>query len=243
MINSIIAPAGGFGNHIRWLVLLDPRFKVLYSIVDEGLYETFKGADWPSYNDYVTFEYINIPDAILTEIKEKTSPFDINFDTVSEKVDFILNYVYPPHRSYRNWLKFEGTYRRFFDQLISFDHTITNKNVDKVILVSIDPELAFKNFFKFHPLMPRSKKEFIELIIRDTEENLAYIQNHNISYINIDSSVLLAEELNYEFYKKIIEFFNLTDNYTHAAKIHAVWYQLHKNAEQDLVRDVLNLYK
>lgn len=240
---AVIAPTGGFGNHTRWLLLLDNRFSVNSVIADSNTYHTFKGGGWPTYNDYVAGNINNVSDSILQEITDTVKPLDINFTNLDTKTTVIKKYVYPTDRSYHNWLRFEWAFRNLFNDLIYFDHLL-EKQFNKAIILTVDPELAYRSYFKFNSyLNNESKERFLGLIDHMTNQNILFAEENNIPYLLVDSTVLWNSNLDFNFYKTIIDFFELSNNYDTANYVHSLWFHAHLRSERDLVDNVLKLYK
>jgi hypothetical protein len=244
-IDAIVAPVGGFGNHVRWLLLLDKNFIIDDVIVDQKKFNEFYGNSWPSYDDYINKNVDNVPQKILQEIADKINPINILFTDVSNKINFIKNYVYAEARSYNNWLIFEWYYWELFNNLIVFKHTLTSDHqVNKLLILSTNPHIAYKNYFKFNScLNNQTKEKFSSNVLEETKQNILYAKENNIPYLLLDSSVLWNPILNFKFYKNVVDFFELDNNYTQANYIHTLWFNRQLASEKDFIENVLKLYK
>ena len=238
----ISAPIGGFGNHLRWLALLDKKFTLLGRFPvgwNKRLYDIIKGESWP--NKFV--EYDQLPQFIRDEC-EKENHFHLKYATfelngsIDNRLKYMLAHPYATDRTWYNWLETEWKYRRIIsERLIDFSHEI-----DQVVLanhkiaVTISPELAYRAYIKFNSTMNDTNKfHFLRIITRFNNKDM-----YDINVINGDA--LFAEVLDKNVYNQLIAAFNLDDNYVHACILHKRWYNLHKKAEAAIVRDMARLY-
>ena len=60
---NICAPIGGFGNHVRWIVLLDHQFNFLIKNLQDN-YLVAAGESWPCYDDYVNNNFKQVDSKI-----------------------------------------------------------------------------------------------------------------------------------------------------------------------------------
>ena len=167
---NIVAPVGAFGNHVRWLVLLDDSFKWNLSTYNKEKYETFKGSDWPAYADLLDNKLQNIN---INIIEEMETLFDISpsnsliyFDNLKNKLTSIKEKIYPSTRTWHNWQDTEWEYRNILNKLVILGHmydqvenkvvvlernaqSIINEHNDlKTLILTIDPKLAFRSVGK-----------------------------------------------------------------------------------------------
>lgn len=227
---AIVAPIGGFGNHVRWLALLDKKFKIEpwpYAW-NQQTFDHLKGPSWPKFASFDS-----MPAFVKQECNELSACI-VFPEHVTDKVQFISNEVYSKSRSWHNWLKVEWTYRKLFDSVITFSHA--ELTTDRCLKVIVNPELAHKCYIKFNSNTNRvTKEEFINTI---KIENAAA---KNYKYC-IDSTALFSEVLDKRIYADICQCFDLDDNYEHACKIHSMWYNLHLKSEKEIVSYFTNLY-
>ena len=235
----ISAPIGGFGNHLRWLALLDKKFTLLGRFPVEWnnrMYDIVKGETWPT--KFV--EYEQLPQAIQDKCEKekhfKYATFELN-GSIDDRLNYMLAHPYTTDRTWHNWLETEWKYRRIISGLIDFSH-----NIDQVVLanhkiaVTISPELAYRAYIKFNSAMNNiDKSHFLRMTSR--------FNNMDMTDINvINGDALFAEVLDKNVYNQLIIAFNLDDNYVHACILHKRWYKLHKTAEAAIVRDMARLY-
>jgi len=191
---------GGYGNHVRWLLLLDSTFQ----------------------------------------------SSELNFaGDANSKVNFILKNVYFNERSWHNWIEIEFRFRQQFNRLIFFTHTFDKLIInddDTCTLIVVSPELCYSSYIKLNTLNHKaSKKDFMNWTAKSNlleEQRREYLPNFRVQ----KSDILFQEELDYNWYHEIVSSLHLEDNYNHAKLIHKKWYQLHKKAEKDIVRDLFELY-
>jgi hypothetical protein len=203
----IYAPAGGLGNHIRWLCLLDDQFNFLNLIT-----------------------YSNL----LTENKTK------RVYTLSDKVNFILETIYPASRSWQNWIKIESKYRFSLDSLIFFEHKVGYQiSSDQLaVYVNTSPDLCLQHYFKFNSNLNGCSIASFKMDIMHHNHSG---DNSSVNCINGDN--LFQETLPKDTYSSIISELNLANNYDEAAVIHKAWYTLNKKGEKDMVKFINDFYK
>ena len=244
---SIFSPIGGFGNHLRWLLLLDDQFKsdifLMKFAWNNIIYNDIKGDSWPDYSTIIkNFYGLEIADNIREEIIEKCQIKLIKFTSIENKIDFLKNDVYPQSRSYDNWLYYERLYRTFLNQFINFDHYI-NTNFNKSIIMTIDPILAYRSYVKFNSnLNSTQKNHFLDSIKFGNLTSSKFADTNTLKVKLVNGDRLFNETLDLQLYLDVIEFFNLDNNYDLANSIHKLWYDGHKRSEQDIVTDMINLY-
>jgi len=176
---------GGFGNHIRWLCLLDNKFN-LSSFVEMN---------------------VSLPD---------------------DKVKFILKHVYPDYRTWQTWLHFEWMYRNSANSLIYFDHSF-NRRAEQILFVNSNAELCLRHYIKFNSQLNGVS---ISNFMVDINEYLTDMKKHN--FFTVDGALFFADTLPKFEYNKIINYFNLEDNYVEANKIHQQWFKLNQSAENEI---------
>jgi len=214
---------GSYGNHIRWLLLLDDMFKYdrffPLSKWDLELFNTIKGKDWPK--DYA--ELSSMPNWVQQEVNELVPDLKcLKLNTITEKIDFILEYVYPYNRNNENWLEYESRYREQFND-IKLSHSLddADKYINKMSLI-LDPNICYENYIRFYPLFANKRKGFIKNVKKFND-----IAIKKYDQCVIDISVIYNKNLDYNTYKAMISCFNLADNYEYACKIHERWYEIH----------------
>ena len=172
-------------------------------------------------------------------------PFkEVYFVDLPSKIEFIKHSVYPTTRTYHNWLIYEWFFRSLFDKEIYVHHTIESNQFDKTLLLTMNAESAYKSYFKFNSNLNNIEKERF-LIINDTniKSNIDFVTKNNMNYVSFDSSILWNRELDFNFYKELILFFDLDDNYEAANLVHHLWFEGQIRSEQDLVNTVNLMYK
>ncbi len=146
----------------------------------------------------------------------------------SDKVNFILNKIYPSTRSWQLWLEHEWRYRTLVNRSIFFDHEYKD-GIELSLLVNTDTNICLRHYIKFNSnLNGIAPKNFVY----DTNENVAKLKQHNCFEIQGDK--INQETLPLDEYTKIINYFCLSDIYEDALVVHNKWYKLNKKAEQDI---------
>ena len=243
---NLVAPIGGFGNHIRWLLMLDPAYSFIM-LHDAGIdrYQTLQGPDWPLYEQYTQSDWTGILPNIKQEILDSMEADGIELKTLQQKINFILNNVYHADRTWNNWLWYEWQYRYALDKVIDFAHRLELLHCQdsQTLILSVDPELARFCYLKFNSnLNNLPPAEFInkwqsihgEIMQKTTG-------NNNIKILTSD--VIYQPELNRHFYSELIDFLGLTDLYSDANLIHQIWYQAHQQSQKQFVNDINEFYK
>jgi hypothetical protein len=182
---------GGGGNHLRWLLLLDPEFS----------YFREQAAD--------------------------------NFT-------FITKCVYPNDRTWQNWLNYEWRWRLGVEDLIAFSHGRVLQSDTRYCALKTNPEQAIKHYLKFNTNLNTTLMQTFKQQTEDYNNKIGSIKSDNLMIV--DSDQLFQPTLDKDFYLKITEWFNLSDNYDQAATIHSMWWALIKRAEQEIIQDLQRIY-
>jgi hypothetical protein len=181
---SISAPIGAFGNHLRWLALLNNKFQLDFKLdVGDNLYKPFK--------------------------------------TIDDKLEFILNYVYPTDRNTSNWLEYEWKYRRWFDRLIYFSHDefIAKNN----IFCIVNEDIAYEHYKKLNNTLNGFDEKDFKLCI--TEFNNLYSKRPNA----LQCDELVETTLSQRFYRKMCNKLSISEShYNIANEIHQRWSNIKK---------------
>ena len=237
---GVVAPIGAFGNHVRWFILLDQQFDLEF-LVNEESYNNLKGSSWPDYDDYYGQKFDGVEQWIQDEIKQKCN---LAFDSLENKLTAFKEQIYPPIRTWHNWLWYEWYYRKSLDTLLDFKHSyevIVGK--EKVVLCRINPELAWRSYVKFNSnLNVISKEMFMTMIAELTLHNEELAGQHPDNIMMLDTDILFNPILDRDWYKKLITWFGLNDNYETAQIMHGLWYEGHKRSEREIVRDLQKIY-
>jgi len=240
---NILSPIGGFGNHVRWLMLLDPQYKFLFKGLETS-YKNQQGPDWPSYENYRISNWEGVPASIRNEI---TTLFnDIECIDTNSKLKFFQEKIYPVDRTWWNWLIYEFRYRVFLDNMIVMRHELSELENQSLptLIIKIDPELAYKSYLKFNSNLNRHDPENFKLgTVQAIVDHNMTLTNHNRESFAIDASVLFQEELDRDFYNQTITWAGLSDQYDAARVVHRLWYTAHKRSEKEIVDAFKAVYK
>lgn len=239
---NVIGPTGGFSNYVSWLIFLDPKFG-LTSIVDDFDTSRFKQTDWP---DHIKELAKTLPDVknMLSKDINQVIKIDLDIIDLDSKLKFLENYIFPPTRSWNNWFVYEWIYRIPLQSIINVDQSYYIKDGisnSKNILLTIDPTLAYKCYLKFNSFLSnQSKEEFLKDVNLHNDFHKSVDQDNALV---LDSGILFNPELDRDWYLKLINWLDLTDNYPHACLLHKLWFDAHKRAEHDIVETFINLYR
>lgn len=249
---NICAPIGGFGNHVRNLLLLDPFFSITieHNFWNREKYLSVMGPDWPTYEEYFNYDFGNCSDEIKSEILNMhfRLPERVVLESSDQKLNFFKSKVYPESRTWHNWLVIEWKYREDFDNLICFRHQFTEltaqQQAKKTLILTVNPELAYRSYLKFNSnLNNRLESEFKKSVVLTNNQNQmpTEFSKHYIKTMQADDIYKLTLDKN--FYHELIEWFGLENLYDDANHIHGLWYEGHRRSEREFVNDIQKLYK
>lgn len=198
-LHTVCAPTGGFGNHLRLLLLLSDDYVLYYG------------------NETV-----------------ETSP---------QKLDFVIQRIYTPERTWHNWLNYEFRFRNFFDRYIRFTHDVTVMHDSRTVAITIDPELSYRCYIKFNSqLNGNNHQGYLNKVARDNSM-IEFFDRNNDHTLVLDAGRLFQPQLDTELYHDATTFLDLIPNYEAACQVHRIWYDLHKKAEREIVADLQKLYQ
>jgi hypothetical protein len=245
-IFNIVAPIGGFGNHVRWLLLLDPQYKftLRYGFVDQESYNNVTGVNWPCYDDYLNLNFDTCPKDIVAEMLDFTLMHFphcaeiVPFDNTVSKIDAFTNSIYSSNRSWHNWLTTEWKYRDYLNMFLYFTHDRKYVPSQKTLILTVDPDLAYRCYLKFNSYL--NKHSVCNFMIKAEQYNKLPVSANTKM---LDSTILYQPTLDREFYNEMIDWFNLANLYDDANYVHGLWYQAHQRAESEFVQDITKLYK
>lgn len=194
--------------------------------------------------DYNNETFLNSESFILPN---KKFPLSAN-----DKVDFLLNYIYPQSRKFFNWLNFEYAFALKLHQVIYIHHRLSrlkqdNLKTDKVIILNAGANFLIDKFFKFNPIfiLEFKNKNPINYSIKLFFDNITKDNNdchlpESINVLKLNGEILYNELLDEEMYNDAITFFNISNEYYYANILHAAWFNLQTQAKKDCIDWVLN---
>jgi hypothetical protein len=159
--------------------------------------------------------------------------------TIEQKIDFILNEVYSIKRSFYNWLPWESQWR-YDDKYESFIRILhepkDDKPKNKTIFLSFDDykiplehysvltscftsETSYNHYYKFLKDFDRKVNTFIEI---STENKLI-----------LKTDIFFDSELDKNFYKSVIDWYELENHYEECCILHNKWYEVRKRVERE----------
>lgn len=202
---QIIAPPGGFMNHMRWLMWLtiDQPFyhhSVIYP--EEDVYLLAHRDGWPdTLKEFNNLSYEDLPsDAIINP---------------KNKVEFISKEVYPMERNKQNWLEYEWKFRNRIEIFCKLMHSIDeiNKN-EKAIIMRVSAITANNHYMDMNTDSQAHTSKLME----------KFYNNIMPTWLEISSEKLLNEVLDEELYNTATEYFGIDNNYKDAKIVHKLWY-------------------
>jgi len=208
---AVTAPIGGFGNHVRWLALLDPCFQFELTPLAEPRFK-------------------KIPDLSRR----------INFLDADSKLESFHTQIYSPTRSWTNWLWMEWLYREDLDSVLVFDHRVDHvDSIDKNLVLTVDPDLALRGYFKLNSNLNHHTPGQFKQQVQQFANNASAHAKKKI--LTVDC--LYQPILDREFYNSMIEWFELSDCYDLANRVHGLWFDAHERAQQEFVQYTNDCYK
>jgi hypothetical protein len=206
----ITGPVGGFANHVRWLILLSPEFQFTVTPLKE-----------PKFRNIV----------------DTTKHLD--FTTQDNKLTEFQNKIYSQDRSWYNWLIKEWDYRDELNTIIPLSHNEDAPAGSKILLITVDPDLAFRAYLKLNShLNHRTPEEFKKEL---KNKDFTSFKN-KINAKIISSTVLYQPTLDYNFYCELIAWFNLKNCYEQACLVHKMWFDCHERTKQEFITDINKIY-
>lgn len=208
-----IAPIGGFGNHLRWLLFLSLPGPI-----------TISASCLPNYPlDYsITLtDNADVLNFIKTEIYHPKRTWD--------------NWLFTEW----TWRINAGNYIAFSHEL----DDINKNTEYKTIILTSSPELCLKSYFKFNSsLNIRTSNIFKNDTDLFNIKARSFAQHPNVMILDASIS-LFQPTLDQALYNQIVDFTGLPNYYQEANEIHTLWYNLHRQAEREFVTYVNQLYK
>lgn len=238
---KVIAPVGGAGNHVRWLLFLNLEFNCEIGI-DERQYIDVSGPDWPPYSDYKQKSFVP-SDLLLADPLYIENCTKLCLDNIDARAEFIKSEIYTNDRTWHNWLNYEWRSREEFSKIIGFAHDHQNRPDDsRRLIVTMDPELALRSYIK----MNTSLNNWTMPVFLDKVRNFNRTSNsmpESDKYLVVNADSLWQDTLPIEFYETITNWLGTSGNYyKQTNEIHQCWFNLHRRAELDIVEYFQNLY-
>jgi hypothetical protein len=233
----INSPIGGFGNHLAWLVWTNSKFSsgLLKRNIIENHYDEIKGVSWPDYKDLSLCDLKS--DSLLSEFQS----LGLVDTLVKDPIDFVFKNVYN-NRSWHNWLKKEWEFRdRLKNIVIGHTHKIKIEPEYWYIFGKASPDTCYKHYLKINSSFNNTGINGFLDDVNIFNQNVDSYKNLD-NVLAIDNDLLLSDVLDVDYYKKIITFLNLNNDYDNANLLHQQWRELIKNSDSDFVNEVNRLY-
>jgi len=255
---SVISPIGGFGNHLRWLLMLDPKFNFKFTDFNISTSQFYSrqwiaGQQFPKYWS-ITYEKFcqqkeeELDNNLLEEYIESFNLPHLDFSSTQQKIKSIEKYVYHKNRTWHNWLNTEWKFRVHLMPFIGFEHHVKldyNINSDQKILFLM-PEYSttsLRAYLKFNSHLNNLTREQFNWQTEEFQTRVKTLLASGKSNIcQLYSETLLNPVLNKDFYQTAINHFGLSDCYDHANYVHGLWYNLQKQSESDLLFNLQKFY-
>lgn len=223
----IVAPIGGFMNHLRWLLWLDPKTPgtIEPRRIDQDRYNSIKGQDWPHHRIIHFKRWNQVPEHLHKELRS----FHIFPDIVEDRKQFVLDNVYPDDRTWHNWLNFETAWRRRISKDIHVSHKVL-QGYRRTIALKMNPQHALSAYYKLNQTLNGLTPDVFLDNVRDCNKSIDLLDQ---GVLHLRSEDLFTPVLDRNFYNSVIEFLDFDDYYVDANEIHQQWYKLHKKAEEE----------
>lgn len=166
---------------------------------------------------------------------------DVNFlsNDLDAKVKFMHDIVYSTQRRYFNWLLYEHVFREHLDKHIVFSHEPPEGKNHKTLYLYMQPDAAIKNYLKFNFTLDSVSIEYFRY--SQIKKHLL-MQQQCPDALTLDAGILYNPVLDYDFYTKAIEYFELENHYDHASAIHNTWFLAQEQATQEFVHTFNNYF-
>lgn len=159
--------------------------------------------------------------------------------TSDSKFTWIANNIYS-NITWHNWLYQQRQNNQALEKLVPFAHNMKSKSQFKRVVLISDPELSYRSYIKFSSNLDTGTKQlFIDTCTayNDTVKEMAANRD-----IVIESGLLFQDNLDQAWYNELVTRLNLSNEYNHANQLHQHWYQLHRQAEQDMLTDLISIF-
>ena len=203
---------GGYGQHLRWLILLSENFTDV---------NTLNCPNFLVNKKYFPLKAEDRVDFIIENVYNYERNFN-NWLTLEKFFQVKLhNYLGFCHDA--SLLK------------------TSNDKTYYTIMGYTDVQSAKKHWYKFHPfwlgqpLKNSSEQEFIESTNNYNKLIENYVPSSNERTFYYNSKDLDNKVLNYDIYNNLVEFLGIDNRYEFANIVHEKWYDLNKKAERDIV--------
>jgi hypothetical protein len=189
--------------------------------------------------------------------------------TSNSKLSFMKR-IYPPERLPFVWLKNESLHRErsFIKNAVFGTHYIedclTLKVPRKILILVPSPLLSFIHYLKFNPVLNGLVKQAVDnplmsiddikksyqlAISNDNDRNKLYSASNN-DIITLDIDKLYTDrELDVGIYNTIVDFFEISNEYSLANEVHHLWFDLQECGKKAMLtlsknaKDVENYWR
>lgn len=238
---KVVAPIGAAGNHVRWLLFLNLDVKCEIGI-DERHYVDASGPDWPPYSEYVKPDFVP-SELLLNDIQYVECCQKRQLTDVASRAEFIKTEIYPKDRTWHNWLNYEWRSREEFSKIIAFAHEHKNRPDDtKRLILTMSSALAMRSYVKLNSSLNNlTIPGFLNQIEKFNKVSNSLPKSDTHLVVNADN--LWQETLPVDFYNTITQWAGCSnEHYEQTNEIHRLWFNLHQQAEQDILKYLRRLY-
>lgn len=205
-MDSIVAPIGGFVNHIRWLLLLSEK-----------------------YNNWTNLS-IRVKPVFPFKLSKKVEYIE-NYIYPKERTAYNwLTFEW----TYRTPLRdsIPVGHNMFFIE----NKCIKPDQENKTVVIDCPSDISLYHYHKINPgLTGYNKKDYLEFIDTENHINLTYKTFPKHQTFHIKAKDVYTEVLNIDAYQSIIDFFGVENNYEHANYLHQIWYKKSEEEIQRII--------
>jgi hypothetical protein len=239
MNDTVVGGTGAFANHVRFLVVLDDRYRGRMIRHNEQSFQAQAGPDWCSYSDLVAGHLDGVPPDIVREMEQKMEVHDLS--NVDSKMKFAREQLYPLARSWHNWLEWEWTYRDQLQPLVHMAHDYDGGG-GNTLLLTMDPEQAYLRYIKFNSNLNQMSRRAFTDIAQALNQKFQQLAGRLPNVHVLDAGRLWTGQLPRDWYQEMCGVFGLEDRYDHAQQVHALWYEAHLRSEREIVAYFSEIY-
>ena len=154
---------------------------------------------------------------------------------VSNKVEYILEHVYPDSRNPGNWLEFEFKYRQVLNSQIKFAHSDMSpgwenrlSQFDSDYNIFSYPKNSEIGYYYHVRLLPEFSKE---CYTREVSVERHQVEQYTKQYpsLLIDTEKFFKPTLDRELYTSVCNFGKFENHYRRANLIHHAWWTARNN--------------
>jgi len=161
--------------------------------------------------------------------------------TVQDKVKFLLEEVYPKSRTWNNWLQLESRwrFRDHYQNFISLFHEPSHDTPEnKTVFLTFDDWGPVLDHYSIIVSAFNSEQQYLfyaNTFLNAFHPKILLHVEPTANKLVIKSDMFFEEELDRDFYSKIIEFYGFNDHYEDAKIVHRKWTEARIRASREML--------